>query len=213
LAYQVTPSQKRFNDPFAQKLYQFNTPRSNIYLSNPVNVFSEIIGNNIVTNGLAVDSISLNSGLVTVTITEGTCLIDNVFHKITSPTTLSLDVSGYDLPNGKIIVTAHYLFYRTTQINPLKLRLSYITNQTGVVYPVPLNIGNLVVVSVFTYDSENDVLNQLDVGESVIINGKEYLVRGYRKDSLTNMSEFIRNISVTAVMSDDNELNADFGEY
>jgi hypothetical protein len=209
LSYQSTPPQKRFNDPFTQELYQFNTPHSNIsYLSNPINTLSEIIGNNIVTNKLNVNSASISNNLVTITISEGTCIVDNVFHKITSPTTLTLDVSGYDASNGKLVVSAHYAFYQTTQDNPLKFKLSYVSNDGTVVLPVGWKNGvDNLIVAAFTYDNTTNTITELDTGTSITINGNSYLVKGYDGSTTSNIRQFIGDITSYS------DLVVDFGTY
>ena len=201
MAFQIIPQQNRINDPFSQILFQFNQPHSNLYLSKPLNSLSRIIGNNLVTRGLDLDSYSLSdSNIFSVTITSGSCIVDHIFHEISEPTTLSLDVSLYDDQNGKLVVFINYQFLQTTELNPLRFKLCYVSNDGNTVLPVEWSPADQVVLAVFSYNlSTKEVTEETD---PITILGRTYYIKG--RDPNTDMG-----ISVFVQQS----LDTDFGTY
>ena len=204
MAYQATPQQRRYNDPFVQRLYQYNTPQSGLYLSNPLNTLSIIIGNDVVTNGLEVVSANMNAAhVVSVTISPGTCIVDHVFHEITDQTTLALDVSPYDDANGRLVVVINYEFLQTPESNPLRFKLCYVSNDGNTIAPVDWDEKrDRVVLAVLNFDKSSKSVSVAKDVESINILGKTYLVRGYNEDTKPNIFQFIFDTA-----------DSDFGEY
>ena len=192
MAYQITPQQTRFNDPFSQTLFQFNLPHSNLYLSNPLNSLSRIFGDNIILNGLELDSASISEdNIVTVTITKGFCIVDHIFHELLDSVTLSLDVSGYDDQNGKLAVFANYQFLQTPEVNPLRFKLCYVSNDGSTVRPIPLSNSDKILVTSFTFDLTNHTITEST--DSITINGKTFLYRGYDPNTTIGIGQFLQN--------------------
>ena len=201
MVYQVTPQQTRFNDPFSQILFQFDEPQSNLYLSNPLNSLSRIFGNNVILSGLEPDSVSISEdNIVMVTITKGFCIIDHVFHELLDSVTLSLDVSDYDDQNGKLAVFVNYQFLQTPEVNPLRFKLCYISSDGSTVCPIPLSNSDKILVSSFTFDLTNHTITEST--DSITINGKTFLYRGYDSNTTTIIDQFLRNA-----------FSSDFGYY
>ena len=201
MAYQITPQQNRINDPFSQTLFQFNLPHSNLYLSNPLNSLSRVIGNNLVTSGLDIDSYSISeSNIFSVTINTGTCIVDHVFHEILEPITLSLDVSSYDDQNGKLVVFANYQFLQTPELNPLRFKLCYVSNDGNTILPVSWSIADQLVLAVFSYNlTTKQVIEETD---PITVLNRTYYIRGYDPDMDVGISQFLQQ-----------SLDTDFGTY
>ena len=193
MAYQVTPQQERINDPFSQVLFQYNLPHSNLYLSNPLNsLSSRIFGDNIILKGLDVDSVTLSEdNIATVVINPGCCIVDKVFHEILEQTELSLDVSIYDDQNGKLAVFIHYQFLQTPQLNPLRFKFCYVSNDGNTVLPDPLSSQDKVLVTSFTYSKTNNTIQEST--DSITINGKTFFYRGHDPDMTFDIGQFFQS--------------------
>jgi hypothetical protein len=57
MASTIIPTQFRYNDPYQEEIFSYDTPESRLYKSRATNNLFKIIGNDIVVKGLYVEQI------------------------------------------------------------------------------------------------------------------------------------------------------------
>ena len=131
MASTVTPTQTRYNDPYQQTIFDFNTPDSKVYISRESNKLLNAIGNNFVLKGMEMSTpqVASDVGMVgsiaaaptaggtgytvgdTLTIVTGgtnaTCSVDTISGggatgPVTAVTLLSSGTGGYSVGTGKV---------------------------------------------------------------------------------------------------------------
>lgn len=120
MANTVTPNQEITIDPNSD-IFDSNVVLSRAYHSYIVNRLNRVMGQNIIDDGMEIVSPVINSsGLVSLKVNPGSCIISSNYVNVTSTTTLTLSVADYTF-NGGIIV--HGQFSSQDSINSEKLVL------------------------------------------------------------------------------------------
>jgi len=122
------PNQVRYNDPYQQRLLQFNTQDSKVYLSRSTNYLLKAIGDDVVLNGLSLTvNPTIDLETISLTISPGLLIQDTTLISILDSTTLTFNVRPYDQNNGYIIVYTEYQYLNIISENPLSLKIAYIS--------------------------------------------------------------------------------------
>jgi hypothetical protein len=121
----VIPSQMRYIDPYQQRIYNFNSTDSRVYLSRHVDSVLKVIGNDIIVGGLKPTLLTCDSSNnITVTISPGIAIQDLTVVEILEPITLTLNVDSF-ADTGMLVVYIHWKWINTTEPNLCELRLAY----------------------------------------------------------------------------------------
>lgn len=127
MLHSTIPTQLRINDPYQQRLLQFDTQDSRVYLSRVSNYILKSIGNDAVIKGLEVTNINLDTTTVSLTIAPGLIIQDSTLIELTTETEISFDLNGLDSCNGYLILYTNYQYLNVVDSNKLIIKLSYIT--------------------------------------------------------------------------------------
>jgi hypothetical protein len=157
-----TPNQNRYDDPYQQRIYDYNTTDSRLYLSRAANFLLKSIGNNIVLdklNILAVTQVE-DEGVITVSanISAGYVIQDSTLLEL-GEGTLDLDVTslGDTVHNSAhLVVLVDYKFIETIEPNVARVKLLWVSS-TGSVLPAidydPTRC--LVLLGVISFDKSD----------------------------------------------------------
>lgn len=135
MAYTTTPIQTRYNDPYQQPIFEFNTD-SKMYLSKESNRLLNVIGNDIVIKGMEMsDPTILSPSTVLVTIAPGCAIQDETLIEFTDVSSLDIDCSYLiDTPTSgaHLCVFLNYENIQTIEANLASVDLFYV-EASGVV--------------------------------------------------------------------------------
>lgn len=174
-------SQRHYIEPFDQRVFQYDTDKSDVFLSRVANSVYKIFGDDIVMRGTGITGISHSSDSVTLTVGAGSVLQDNTLLVTEEDVVLQLDgVSGLD-PSGKIVVFCSYGYLQTFEQNKHSFNINYIDITGNPLYSYTSTRDRLVIgIFEFTKDAGDNVITFTpSLDESLTINDNEYWVRGY----------------------------------
>lgn len=174
-------SQRHYIEPFDQRVFQYDTEKSDVFLSRVANSVYRIFGDDIVMSGLELTSASYSSDSVTLAVEAGNALQDNTLLSTEEAVPLQLDgVSGLD-PSGKIVVFCNYGYLQTFEQNKHSYNINYIDSTGNPLYDFVAARDRLVLgIYEFSKDGADNVIGFTpSVSEYLTINGTNYWVRGY----------------------------------
>jgi len=180
----VAPSnQQRLVDPYQQRVFQYDTESSDVFLSRVVNSLYRVFGNNICIWGFDITDaqVTHTDEDVMVTVSDGGVIQDTTLLEFPEETTVMMEnLSGLD-PDGRIVVYVRYQFLHTIEDNKAYVMLNYIS-KTG----RPLFSWNqdtdLTVIGIlsFTKDTNDHIIAVAPTDEEfIMINDKQYYLYGF----------------------------------
>ncbi len=195
----ITPlEQETLINPYSNKIFDFDTSSSNVYISGSVNNLLRAIGEDCVIDGLTVN-VSLVDSLFTVRVNPGKAICDCTLVEITSPSSsniLTLDLSPFD-ETGYLILTLSYKFLNSPHSNLAKFRLFYVSSNNMDTVPEFQPDYDRIVLAKFlfykitnTFTQTESLLHKLS---SVIIKNKRFIIYP-RTKLLINSFEEIKNL-------------------
>ncbi len=199
----ITPNlQLRINDPYQQRLFDFNTSDSRLYLSRVSNQLLRTFGNDIVLKNFDILSITSQGPLAKVSLNAGLAILDYTLIQIDDNVlNLELDVTPYD-DTGYLIVHMNYQFLQTVEENPCRIKFSYVDSTGSVVSPDGWNWNKdriILAIIEFTKNASNDITNIQeinDVVKSINILGRTYYKKGYNPTDEQNLDEYFDQSSI-----------------
>lgn len=178
----VTPAgQRHYIEPFDQRVFQFDTDKSDVFLSRVANSVYQVLGDDIVMYGLEVVNPVHTADTIQIDITPGAAIQDQTL--IVSSDDLQLEltgVSGMD-ESGRIVVMSNYNYLETFEKNENSFNVNYI-DTTGSPLHSFMSQRDRIVLAIlqFTKDASDNVTGvSFALEESIIIDGTEYFVKGY----------------------------------
>ena len=190
----TTTESQTYIDPYNAKLFDLNITDSRVYLSRQVNNLLKIFGNNVITQGLTENNLSIVSNDLIIEISEGTAIVDTTLHVFTETTTFEVDLTPYT-EDGYWIISINYKYVQSIAANRPYFKLTHISN-TGTSYDVPsdtytVNTGSAtigpdvwnvnrdnLILAAYDYDATGKTLTQISTGATFIIDSAIYRVGG-----------------------------------
>lgn len=183
----VVPSnQHRFIDPYEQRIYQYDTINSDVFLSRVVNSIFRIFGDDIVVHGFDVEDIQFThtEDDIIFRVSPGMLIQDQTLLEINDYTTTRLDgVSSLD-QRGKIVLYTRYQFLNTVEYNPVYMCVNFISRSGNPLYSWdPNRDRTLLGIFEFTKDENDNVISVFKSSlESIQIVDKTYYLLGFDDD-------------------------------
>lgn len=181
----VAPTnQIKFNDPYTQQLFPFNSTDGNVYLSRASNYLLNSVGNDVIISGFHLTNVTIvDSTTLELTLGPGLLIQDCTLVQIDSSTTLSLDLATFDSCFGKIVLYTDFQYIESIEANPLSFKLSYVTNDG--LLTVPINdpwvwTRNRIYLNLFSFLITKNVasIKEITYPNFFYIGGKKYWRRG-----------------------------------
>ena len=119
MAATITPTQTRYNDPYQQTIFQYNTADSKVYLSRESNKLLNVVGNDIVIKDINMsDPVIIVPSTVRVTVNGGWAIQDTTLLQFTNANVVDIDCAALvDTPiNGAhLAVFINYEYLQTIE--------------------------------------------------------------------------------------------------
>lgn len=202
MAASIIPSeQETLINPYSNKLFDFDTHSSKVYVSRSVNNLLKSIGDDCILDGL-ISNATYNSSTdeITIHITPGKAIVDSTLVEISSSTQdnqLSIDVTSLD-QTGCLIVALSYKFLNTIYANNSKFKLFYLASNSIDTVPVDFQTDyDRLVLAKFIFDKTSKtvtkIASELNTPATQVIRGKSYQVYP-RSKLLLNSFDEIKNL-------------------
>jgi hypothetical protein len=202
MAASITPlEQEILINPYSNKLFDFDTHSSKVYISRSVNNLLKSIGEDCVLDGLhSYAEYNPDTDVITISVDHGKAIVDSTLVEITSPKTdnvLSIDVTPFT-DTGSIILTLSYRFLNTLYSNLSKLKLFYVSSNGIDTIPDDFQVDfDRVILAKFTFNKTlktvTQVPSRLMRPALMQIRGKQFFVYP-RSEILLNSFEEIVNL-------------------
>lgn len=188
MASSITPTQVRYNDPYQNQIFSFNTVDSKVYLSSESNKVLKAIGNNFVLKGLTVGNPTIDPTLkiISVVIQPGLAIQSNTVIEILEAVTVSMDVSGLtdtDHNGSHLAIFLNYEYLSSIESNQASIEL-YHVDSSGLSITPEFNAARcltLLGAINFTKDAISGVLlsTTKNTSPTMSINGVVLYNRGF----------------------------------
>lgn len=103
-------NQHRVIDPYIQRIKQYDTFDSQIYLSHAINQLLSVYGDDFVVNGFYPTSVDFKDGVFEIVLCGGVFIQDGVMIQVFEDIHLLIDVSEFDADSGYIIIHPDYTY-------------------------------------------------------------------------------------------------------
>lgn len=123
MAVSVTPSpQFRYLEPYKNRVFQYDTPNSNLFLSQYANNLLRVVGNDCVVRGLNVTATPhANEQDLIISITAGSLIHDLTYIEINSATELVLENVANYTSTMKVLVYTNFKYVNSIYENNLSI--------------------------------------------------------------------------------------------
>ena len=201
MAEYFTPTQERFNDPYQQRIFDYGTVDSRVYLSRATNMILKAIGNNVVLNGFTIGGLSgIGTSIISLTVSTGYAIQDSTLVQSEQIATLTIDVSTLvDTTTGgaHLGVFLDYEYLETVESNPAVIRLYHISSDGMTLTPAGFDSARcLTLIGLIEFTKVAALVTAVSeiTGGSLSINGTLFTVKGLT-DSNINLLEMLKAIS------------------
>lgn len=186
MASTIQPTQTRYNTPYDQTLFDFNTIDSKVYLARESNKILNIVGKDIVIKDMHMtDPVIVGASTVQVTIEPGMAIQDETLLKFTNSSTVDIDCSELDdttVSGCHLGVFLNYQYLQTLETNDAKVEIYHIAADGTVTNPLgTYNIYNcriLLGVINFTKSGANVTAVERYTFPTLLVSGSTMYIRG-----------------------------------
>lgn len=176
----VTPTQFRYNDPYSQRMLQYDIADTKLYLSRISNLLLKSLGDNAIIRGFELLSTSIVGNNITLTISPGLLIQDATLIEVTENTTIDFDVTDYDDCAGRLVVYTNYQYLDSVSAVQLRFKMSFVTH-TGKIYPLsdPWDLNrNKIYLFLFRFTKNPVTITSITNPNFYYIEGSKYTYRG-----------------------------------
>lgn len=176
----VTPTQFRYNDPYSQRMLQYDIADTKLYLSRISNLLLKSLGDNAIIRGFELLSTNITGNIITLTISPGLLIQDATLIEVTENTIIDFDVTDYDSCAGKLIVYTNYQYLDTVSAAQLRFKMSFVTH-TGEIYPTsdPWDQNrNKIYLFLFRFTKNPVTITNVSSPNFYYIEGSKHVYRG-----------------------------------
>ena len=202
----ITPTnQQRINDPYQQRLFDFNTTDSKLYLSRASNQLLKFLGNNIVLNGFTYSNLLNTTNTISLDVAPGLAIIDQTLIEVSDTVSLDIDATPYD-SSGHLVLYLSYQWLQTVTENPLRIKLAFVSSDGSSVLPdgwTPSRDNIIIGIFEFTKDASNNITSISEISTSpkqLLINGQTYSNFGY-DGTASALDTFLSNSGGAGIFS------------
>lgn len=154
--------QHRYLEPFKNRVFQYDTKHSNLFLSQYANGILNAVGNDTVVRGLVVTAEidAYATGLI-FNVSKGSLIQDTTYIEL--PTSTSIHISDI-VPYHEqlVIVYTNWRYLQTVYENPLKFEVTLYNKDTRKTITAWSTTTNRVILGIFKFKVENGIIINVD---------------------------------------------------
>lgn len=177
-----TPIQTRYLEPYKQKVFQYDSEYSNIYLSRYSNNILKVIGDDCILTGLEITELTrtnTNTG-ISFKVTLGTGIHDLTYFEFASDTSIAFDNLNIFPDTNKLLVYLSYQYLATTIDNPIKITVGLYNPTTHILADGFNPNADRIFLGVIGYTISDGTLASVTLEQTVgtiNVSGTSYILR------------------------------------
>jgi hypothetical protein len=178
------PTQHRINDPYQQRILQFNDQDSRVYLSRISNYLLKSFGDDAIIKGFDILSSTFDGNVFEVVVDSGILIQDHTLIEVTEPSTLSINVSGFNDCTGFLLIYTDYQYIESIGLNQFSLKIAYVT-ANGLVFRTDsstfnwIPIRNRIFITSFKFTKNTpNTATETTFPDYLYLNGSRYEKHG-----------------------------------
>jgi len=178
------PEQHRINDPYQQRILQFNHQDSRVYLSRISNFLLKSFGDDAIIKGFDIISSVFDGNIFEIVVDSGILIQDYTLIEVTEQSTLSIDISGFNDCTGYLLVYTDYQYIESIGLNQFSLKLAYVTDN-GLVFRTDSStfdwnpIRNRIFLTSFKFTKDTpNIAVETTFPDFLYLNGSRYEKHG-----------------------------------
>ena len=186
MASTITPTQTRYNTPYDQIIFDYNTADSKLYLAQETNKILNIVGNDVVIKNMHMtDPTVIGASTVRASIGTGLAIQDETLLKFTSVSTVDIDCTALDdTPSSgcHLGIFLNYRSLKTLETNSAKIEIYHIASDGTITDPLGTfsNYTHRILLGVinFTKSGANVTAVERYLSPTLLVSGSTMYIRG-----------------------------------
>lgn len=152
----VPNPQHRYLEPYKNRVFQYDTAHSNLFLSQYTNQILNAVGNDVIVRGLAVTpTINLYKTGISFEVAAGALIQDQTYFELPTKNTIMME-DLINFPNYYVIIYTNWRYIQTIYENNLKIEATLYNPQTQTSITGWNSATNRVILGVFSYSIVNN---------------------------------------------------------
>ena len=148
MTVEIVTDQFIYNDPYSQRIFDFDTAESDVAIARIGNLLSNLLGNDIVLDGCEVSVAGFTTTDITIEVAPGWVIMDNTVIRLESATQVTFPNANVLNPAGQFVVSLNYQYLQTIVSNPIRVKVNYLDPTTKYLWPESSDpIKNLSLLS------------------------------------------------------------------
>ena len=192
MASTIIPVQTRYNDPFQQMIFQYNTADSKMYISRESNKLLKVIGDDVILKGMDMFNVLINPpSTIQASIDIGMAIQDCTLIQFTGVGTVDIDAAALvDTPTGgaHLAIFLRYNYLETIEANLATIDIFHVQADGTVTDPLGRFDANscrvLLGIIDFTKVGSDVTDSSINNSPTMVINGMLKYVRGAGPDNV-----------------------------
>ena len=160
----IPSPQHRFLEPFKNRVFQYDTKHSNLFLSRYTNQILNAVGDDSIVRGLEISpEVNPSKTGINFTISPGALVQDLTYFEFQKETVIEMDDLA-DFSDYYIVIYSNYRYIETVYENPLKFEATFYNPRTKRTLSAWNTVNNRIILGVFSFSIDGDH-NIIDVEE------------------------------------------------
>ena len=196
----IIPSpQFKYLEPFKNRVFQYDSKHSNLFLSQYVNQILNVVGNDCIVRGLEITPVlNVFSTGATFTVNPGALIQDLTYFELPSENELVID-DLVSFPNFWLIIYTNWRYLNSVYDNDLKLEATFYNSKTRKSISTWNSFTNRIILGVYEYDIQNDKITYIrEINENIYFQDNNCVKNGFFDQGTIDFWTPI-NASVTTV--------------
>ena len=181
----VPSPQHRYLEPYKNRVFQYDTKHSNLFLSHYTNQILNAVGDDSIVRGLEV-SPKVNSSKTGIdfTVSPGALVQDLTYFEFQNDTTVSME-EIVDFSDFYVVIYTSYRYIETVYENPMKLEATLYNPRTKRALSVWNPVTNRIILGVYSFTVENGIITGVIEEDSTIFFEEANVIRNGSFDFFT----------------------------
>lgn len=182
-----TPTQTRYLEPYKQKVFQFDSEYSNVFLSRYTNNILKVFGDDCILDGLDIEDLTNTNTDISFTVTLGSGIQDLTFFEFSIDTTVTFANLNLFPDTNKVLVYLTYQYLETPIENPILLKTAIYNPTTHVVVDSFVPTTDRILLGLIGYTIVGGNINTVTLEQtdgSLNIDGVYYTVRKQNENTV-----------------------------
>ena len=198
----IPSPQHRYLEPFKNRVFQYDTKHSNLFLSRYTNQILNAVGDDSIIRGLEITpEIDSSKTGINFIISPGALIQDLTYFEFQKETIIEMEDLS-DFSDYYVVVYSNYRYIETVYENPLKFEATLYNPRTKRALSAWSTINNRIILGVYSFSIDQDhYITSIEEEDSTIFFEESNVIRNGTFDTGTTESWTAINSSIDIVES------------